>query len=492
VNILSLSPNMAMLLATMLLTGVALGTWAWPRRPLWASIIVHVGTFAVLTWLVKTGLGSPLRPQFEIERSGIVLWQQCVEIGWWIIGARAVAATIRAMVALEGRPHESRIVSDLMAAGIYIVTGLAITNFAFAVPVGGLLATSGVIAIVLGLALQSTLSDVFSGIAVGLERAYKPGDLLWVEGDIEGTVVQVSWRSTQIRTRHDNIAIIPNSVIAKSRLINRSSPTPERADNLTIKLDARADPAHCVTILNAAVQTCLLPLAGPKPYVAYTGLMGDGGTFEIGYSVRSSDELVAAKTEVLSQVHRHLFHAGIALAVTNNANPPPVPPTTISTLIGGSDMFGVLPPEERETFAQHFVPVTLDKGDTLIHEGEMAGAVFIIASGAVEVTRDDKGTHHILARLGPGEVIGLVGLLTEKPHLASGTALTDVEAHRLDRAALTTALKVCPNMAHALKELALRKEKMLLQGIANPANGPREHAQVFLWRIREALHRLAA
>jgi hypothetical protein len=47
-------------------------------------------------------------------------------------------------------------------------------------------------------------------------------------------------------------------------------------------------------------------------------------------------------------------------------------------------------------------------------------------------------------------------------------------------------------MARALTELAQRKEKLLLQGIAMPANGPREHSQVFLWRIREALHRLAA
>jgi small-conductance mechanosensitive channel len=83
-----------------------------------------------------------------------------------------------------------------------------------------MLATFGVIAIVLGLALQSTLADVFSRVAVGLERPYKLGDLLWVEGDIEGMVVQVSRKSTQIRTRQNNIAIVPNSVIAKSRLVN--------------------------------------------------------------------------------------------------------------------------------------------------------------------------------------------------------------------------------------------------------------------------------
>jgi small-conductance mechanosensitive channel/CRP-like cAMP-binding protein len=492
VNILSLSPNMALLSASALLITVAVGTWARLRFALWATIILHIGTFAVLTWLVKSALGSPLRPQFEIDRSGMLLWQQCVEIGWWVIGARAVAAVIRAMVALEGRPHQSRILSDLMAAGIYIATALAITNFAFSVPVGGLLATSGVIAIVLGLALQSTLSDVFSGIAVDLERAYKPGDLLWVEGDIEGTVVQVSWRSTQIRTKHDNIAIIPNNVIAKSRLINRSSPTPARADAMLIKLDAHADPARCVKVLGAAVRTCLLPLAKPAPSVAYTGLSGDGGTFEIAYSVASSDDLVAARTELLTQVHRHLHYAGIALAISGAANPPPVPATTIAGLVDGSDLFEVLPAEERAMLAQHFVAVSLEKDTMLIRQGATPEAVFLIASGAVEVTREVGGARNIAARLGPGEGLGLVGLFTDQPHPATGTALTRVDAYRLDKAALATALKVCPSMAGGLKQLAQRKEQELLQGVAMHPSGRQEHAQEFLWRLRQALHRLAA
>jgi small-conductance mechanosensitive channel/CRP-like cAMP-binding protein len=492
VNILNLSPHTALLWASAILIGLSISNWLRPRRPLWATIVMHVGAFALLTWQVRIAMGTPLRPQFETDPPAMLLWQQIVEVGWWIVGARAAAAGIRAVVALEGRPHQSRILSDLLAAGIYIATGLAITNFAFSVPIGGLVATSGVIAIVLGLALQSTLADVFSGIAVGLERAYKPGDLLWVEGDIEGTVVQVSWRSTQVRTRHDNIAIIPNSVIAKSRLINRSSPTPARSDTLTVKVDSQADPARCVTILNAAVRTCLLPLAKPEPSVAYAGLTGDGSTFEIAYSVGSSDDLVAARTEVLSQVHRHLFHAGIALAIAGSAHPPPVPPVTISVLIDHSDLFGVLPAEEREAFAKQFVTASLEKGDILIREAAPPSSVFLIVSGVVEVTRNDGGTRQVVARLGPGDAIGLVGLLTDKPHLATGTALTDVEAYQLNKAALATTLTVCPHMARGLKELALRKERMLLHDIAMPSSGPREHGQMFLMRIREALHRLAA
>ena len=493
VNILGLSPHIALLCASAVLLAAAIGSWASPRRPLWMTIVLNVGAFAVLTWLIKIGLGSPLRPQFETAGSGaVLLWQQCVEIGWWIVGARAGTAGIRALVALEGRPHESRIVSDLMAAGLYIATALAITNFAFSVPIGGLLATSGVIAIVLGLALQSTLSDVFSGIAVGLERAYKPGDLLWVEGDIEGTVVQVSWRSTQIRTRQNNIAIVPNSVIAKSRLVNRSSPTPARADSLVIKLDAHADPARCVAALSAAVRACLLPLSKPTPSVAYAGLSGDGGTFEIAYSVGSSDDLVAARTELLSQVHRHLYYAGIALAIVGASSPPPVPKTTISTLIDHADLFEVLPSEERKLLAQRFKLISIEEGETLIRQGEAAEAVFLIASGVVEVTRDDGAGSRIVARFGPGEGIGLVGLFTDRPHPATGTALTVLDAYRLDKASLATALEVCPNLANGLKQLVQRSERALLQGMAMHPHGHQEHAQEFLARLRQALHRLAA
>ena len=164
---------------------------------------------------------------------------------------------------LEGRPRETRIVADLLAGAIYTSAILAVVNYVFQVPIGGLIATSGVIAIVLGLALQSTLSDVFSGIAMGLEHAYKPGDMLWVEGDVEGQVVQICWRSTHIATLHNSIAVIPNSIIAKARFENRSAPTPTRSVTLPVTIDALVDPRRCIAALQAAIKACRIPATGP-------------------------------------------------------------------------------------------------------------------------------------------------------------------------------------------------------------------------------------
>src|SRR3984885_4536953 len=215
------------------------------RWPLWILLLWRIAVFLALTVLVLNILGSPLAPHFTASQAGMNLWAQFIEACWWVSAAGAIVGLGRAFVALENRPRETQIVSDLMAGVVYVATLLAVINFAFGVPIRGLLATSGVIAIVLGLALQSTLSDVFSGIAVGIERPYQPGDLLWVEGDIEGHVVQVNWRSTQIATGHNNIAIVPNSIIAKARLINRSSPTPMRGETISVRLDASAAPEHC-------------------------------------------------------------------------------------------------------------------------------------------------------------------------------------------------------------------------------------------------------
>jgi hypothetical protein len=83
-------------------------------------------------------------------------------------------------------------------------------------PIEGLLATSGIVALVLGLALQSTLADLFSGIALDIEDPFGAGDRITVDGGNEGQVIEINWRATRIRNRSGDTTVIPNSQIAKS------------------------------------------------------------------------------------------------------------------------------------------------------------------------------------------------------------------------------------------------------------------------------------
>ncbi|MGO8542918.1 small mechanosensitive ion channel, partial [Rhizobium leguminosarum] len=84
--------------------------------------------------------------------------------------AWAVIGFIRLYLVLEGSPREARLLQYLVIGVVYIGMALSVLAFVFGVPIGTLVATSGVVSIILGLALQNTLADVFSGIALTLVR----------------------------------------------------------------------------------------------------------------------------------------------------------------------------------------------------------------------------------------------------------------------------------------------------------------------------------
>src|ERR1700735_1860847 len=207
-------PLILLVPATFLIFAIVLIPQVRMNWPLWLRASWSITIFILVTLLLRQLVGSPFHPRFINGQQGVEFWERLIVAGWWLIAARGAIGLIRLVGVLELRSRETQIISDLVAGVIYIATWLAIVDFVFAIPIGGLLATSGIIAIVLGFALQSTMADVFSGIAVGLERPYRAGDLIWVEGGIEGRVALVTWRSTHIATGQKNdIAIVPNSII---------------------------------------------------------------------------------------------------------------------------------------------------------------------------------------------------------------------------------------------------------------------------------------
>ncbi|WP_131196626.1 mechanosensitive ion channel family protein [Lichenihabitans psoromatis] len=481
-----------LLIATLVLCcGVAVPRLLRRWSPL-AKVGWRVVLLIIFTVLMHRIVGSPLQPTFHSDLGGQRLWEQLLEAGWWMVTARGIVGLARLIVVLENRPRETQIISDLMAATIYLATALAVVDLVFDVSIGGLLATSGVIAIVLGLALQSTLSDVFSGIAVGIERPYKAGDLLWVEGGIEGHVLQVNWRSTQIATGNGNIAIVPNSVIAKARLINHSRPTPVRGDAIEIRLDPGASPELCIATLHAAILACRLPLTTPPPSIARTQLRGDGVVYEIYFSVPSTEKLGAARSEVFGQVQRHLRHAGLALAVAGIATVPRLAVPTPAELLAQSDLFGAIDPEERDLLAQHLTQIHLARGDMLIRQDDEPRALFIVASGTVEITRrTPTGETPVIFRMSPGGSLGAIGLITGAPYGATATALTQVTAYRLDKAAIAAAVKIRPELAAGLEAVAARGQAALAVDVVAHRAEDVTHPEQFLDRMRSFLRKLA-
>ena len=210
---------------------------------------------AISLYFLRQG-AFPIFPPLSSSADSTAMWLRAVGGAWWLLGSRVVVAGLQFVLYRDRRSRGARLFSDLMAAAIYIATAVVVLNSVFALPVTGVVATSGVAAIVLGLALQNTLADVFAGIAVGIEAPFGVGDRIQIGDRIEGQVVQMNWRSIRIQTDGDDVAIIPNSIIAKAEIINRSFPSQRRASSVELSCPETMDPERVIEALLHATMLC--------------------------------------------------------------------------------------------------------------------------------------------------------------------------------------------------------------------------------------------
>ena len=170
------------------------------------------------------------------------------------------------------QPRATRFLQNLFGGVIYVAAGLATVANVFDMPVGGLLAAFGVIAILLDVALQSTLGDVFSGIVLNVAKPYHPGDWIILDGGTQGCVVETDWRATHILTPDNDLAIIPNSVMAKARLINASQPVRAHGLTVIIRLSRPLRRPAAALLCKPAFMSCNRILRTPAPTVAVRSL----------------------------------------------------------------------------------------------------------------------------------------------------------------------------------------------------------------------------
>jgi small-conductance mechanosensitive channel len=109
---------------------------------------------------------------------------------------------------------------------VLIVTGILWCLTIWEISLTPLFASAGIAGIAIALAAKDTLANFFGGISIFLDRAYKIGDYIIVDGGERGEVVEIGIRSTRIKTRDDVMITIPNSIMANSKIINESAPVP--------------------------------------------------------------------------------------------------------------------------------------------------------------------------------------------------------------------------------------------------------------------------
>ena len=404
---------------------------------------------AIGGYLVLRGT-TPLPGANEMTGATDGGWLRALAVMWWLVGARFGATTMALALGRDARSRQARLFSDLVAGAIYVTATLIVLNSVLDLPIKGLVATSGVIAIVLGLALQNTLADVFSGIAVGVEQPFHVGDRVTIADHAEGVIVEMNWRSIRIQTDGEDVATIPNSVVARNQIVNRSVPIERRLDTVDIPTRSMLP---CATLRELIQQATLLSPAimeQPPPTVLVKALSRRTTIFRVKYHVANTPALEVARSQLLHQV-RHLFRCANVLSGEEQ---------THASLLGSLVLFDSLTANQIDQLCDAVIRRRLDPGETVFEQGSHGAALYVIRSGVYEITRaEEDGRRTMLGRVGPGEYIGEISMMTGDPRPGHVMALSSGEVLELPKSAIETLLSEDGSVSAALERSVLRSLK---------------------------------
>jgi CRP-like cAMP-binding protein len=355
-----------------------------------------------------------------------------------------------------------QLLRQILAIVLYIIFLTLASNRWLGFSLYGALATGTIVAAILGLALQDTLGNLFSGIALHMEGGFEVGDVLH-SGDFVGIVEQVSWRATRIRGFNNQIIVLPNSVIARERL-EVFAKSNLNARVLQIGVDYNIQPATVIGILMQAASH-IDGVAREVPVIARVGAFGDSAVvYEVKYFTRD----YALRDRIDADIRKAVWYAlrrnDISFATPIRAYQQYTPPSTtgehtlstdeVHELLHNVDILSPLPDAAHVAISSAAKVHFYSRGEAVLRAGDAGDSMFAIHSGSVSVRLPDdspRGWHEV-TELGPGSVVGEMALLTGEARTADVVATSDVVAVEIGKESLQPILHANPHLATSISE----------------------------------------
>ena len=352
-----------------------------------------------------------------------------------------------------------RLMREVVALIVYLGLGAIILR-AMGVEVTGLIATSAVITVVVGLALQQTLGNLLAGLALAWEQRLTIGT--WVELDgVVGVIEQTGWRSLVARTRLGERILVPNSDVGSARVKILGSG--ERPVAVPIRLGvAYATPPDAAKEVFRKVAAGMLPvLENPPPRILTVEFADSAVIYECRLWTNTPwcrDDL---SDEFLTRAHAALAREGMEI---------PFPQRTLSRLrskeptdtverrreaMTSGELFCDIPEEALDALAENSRLRRFAPGESVIRDGEDSTAFYLVASGSAAVVQDRKE----IARVESGDFFGEMAFLTGTVRTATVRASESaLEVIEIDDSSLRSLLENHTELAeHLAEKMAARQ-----------------------------------
>src|SRR5437868_7931385 len=366
-------------------------------------------------------------------------------------------------------PHFLR---EVVAGVIFLVALLLVLWYGYHAErwLTGLLAGSGVAAIILGFAGQNLFGGIIAGISLQINRPYRVGDWLQL-GERFAEVMEINWRSTRLRTNDAIYLDIPNNEIVKQTIVNLHYPTEVHAMRIRVGVEYKNPPSRVKDALFRAASTAEGVLAEPKTKIFLVDFAESAVIYEVKFYMGNHARINEVNDAVRTNVWYELKRQGITI---------PFPIRTLHVerkgvasmheehlearaILRDEALFECLSDQQIDNLVQQSRVSHFGRGERVIREGAEGESMFVLLRGSAEVSISKNSTSIPVATLKAPDCFGEMSLLTGERRTATVRAETDCQVMEIGKPVMAELLRASPDCLERLSEL-LAQRKMESEG----------------------------
>lgn len=436
-------------------------------------------------WLVETWLLTDYLPQFGFQFiakgewkldpkvTDMTLWTYAglfdntfhfVKLIVWMILVIAIVrfVTYLAFLASTRKSEQNEIATLLrtvLSIVVYIVAFFIIFQTQYpGINLGAIFTGSAILGVVVGLALQETLGNLFAGIALQADQPFQVGDVISIPDRGTGVVETVSWRGVKIRTFQNKLLVISNAVLGKEAI----EVAPK--DNLNARLvffntNYNVSPARTAQLVREAIRQAENVSHKMRPIVRIRDLGESSIDWEVKYwldnyaKYNDSDALVRRNIWYAFQREKISFaYPTRTLHIEPKAGDIPVEEKINKNAerLNNVPIFTPLSDEETERLAHAAKTRIFAPGEPIVRAGQEGKSMFVIVRGQVDVQVPDNGGQRVINTLGENDFFGEMSLLTGAVRTATVIAIEETEVLRIEKAALKPIFEDNPELVDTI------------------------------------------
>lgn len=404
-----------------------------------------------------------------------------VETLFWLVVVHAALSFLNAILFARAREGtwQARLPGlfvDLIRVVLVLICAAIVLSTVWGQDLRQLVTALGVGSIVIGLALQEPLGNLFSGIMLMIERPLSVGDWLTF-GGMEGVVIATNWRAIHLQTRNKDLIVVPNSVLAKQSFTNQSRPQRLHRETVRLAFASEDPPNHVKRIIKDTALRTPGILHSPVPQVELVDFVDASNVYAVKFHIASAGEnstvLDEFRTLVWYATRRHALTMPLPTRRMINvrqseleaADELPLPADILRVFprfgLDAIDMSGRhVSRSEVKRYA---------RGEWVIRVGERLAGIHLVLNGEATLSALDLAGREVeIARVSRGEFFGEQSLVSGGSSELAVVAARDLELLILDSDGLQAMLERTPQLSREIA-LVMETRRKAIARLRDPA-----------------------